>query len=136
MAFAIKDAKIIPMEGLFNISQARFYRFSAVTQIYKRAKLVNIGIQSIPEEEEEQSPEHYVSGYVVETTIPVNRKINLYRCDTGELVGSTTSSGIGGYFYCETTHSGSHYVVCLDNEIGADYNDLIYGKIFPATISG
>lgn len=134
MAFAIKDAKIIPMEGLFNISQARFYRFSAATQIYKRAKLVNMGIQSIPEEE--QFPEHYISGHVVETTIPVNRKINLYRCDTGELVGSTTSSGIDGYFYCKTTYSGSHYVVCLDDEIGADYNDLIYGKIFPAAIPG
>jgi hypothetical protein len=78
----------------------------------------------------------YLSGYVKENTLSINRKIYLHNRDTGELITSTTSSGAGGYFYCETTYSGSHYVVCLDDAIGVSYNDLIYGDIYPATTSG
>ena len=78
----------------------------------------------------------YISGYVTENTAPVNRQIYLHNRDTGALIGSTTSSGVDGYFYMETTFSGAHYVVCIDDLAGLDYNDLIYGNIFPATISG
>ena len=78
----------------------------------------------------------YISGYVKEGVAPVNRQIYLHNRNTGKLVGSTTSSGIGGYFYVETTYSGAHYVVCLDDAEGLDYNDLIYGRIYPVTISG
>ena len=85
---------------------------------------------------EETVSTDYISGYVKEGTIPVNRQIYLHNRTTGELVGSTTSSGMGGYFYCETTYSGAHYVVCLDDMVGVDYNDLIYGNIYPATTSG
>ena len=79
---------------------------------------------------------YYVSGYVKEGVAPITRQIYVHNRDTGALVGSTTSSGAGGYFYCETTYSGSHYVVCLDDIVGLDYNDLIYGNILPATASG
>ena len=79
---------------------------------------------------------YYIEGYVKEGTIPVNRQIYLHNRNTGALITSTTSSGAGGYFYMETTYSGAHYVVCLDDVAGADYNDLIYGNIYPATTSG
>lgn len=79
---------------------------------------------------------YYVSGYVKEGVTPITRQIYAHNRDTGALVGSTTSSGAGGYFYCETTYSGFHYVVCLDDIVGLDYNDLIYGNILPATTSG
>lgn len=134
MAFVIRDAKIILDEGLFSIVKARFYILSASLQFYRKAKLINIGVQVTPDEE--QLPQHYFSGSVVEKVCPVTRAINIHRRDTGELVGSTTSSGINGYFYVETTYSGSHYAVCIDDSAGLDYNDLIYGNIFPATISG
>lgn len=137
MAFIFRNAKNINCDDLFDIKKAHLYLYSdAIFSHYKKSKLI---VMFGTEQEEEQPPDipqHYVSGHVVETTIPVNRKVNLHRSDTGILVGSTTSSGIDGYFYCETTFSGAHYVVCLDDEIGIDYNDLIYGNIYPATISG
>ena len=79
---------------------------------------------------------YYISGYVKEGVIPITRQIYAHNRDTGALITSTTSSGVGGYFYMETTYSGAHYVVCLDDAIGVDYNDLIYGNIYPVTISG
>ena len=83
-----------------------------------------------------EDPKYCVSGYVKKGTISVNRQIYLHNRDTGALITSTTSSGIGGYFYMETTYSGAHYVVCLDDVMGVSYNDLIYGNIYPATTSG
>jgi len=85
---------------------------------------------------EETEAINYIAGYVKEHITPITRQIYLHNRDTGALIGSTTSSGAGGYFYCETTYSGSHYVVCLDDEAGVSYNDLIYGNIYPATTSG
>jgi hypothetical protein len=60
----------------------------------------------------------------------------MYRADTGEIVDETTSASGTGYFKLETTYSGAHYVVCLDDEGLPDYNDLIYGRIYPAVIEG
>ena len=79
---------------------------------------------------------YYISGYVKEGVVSVNRQIYVHNRDTGSLMTSTTSSGVGGYFYCETTYSGAHYVVCIDDIEGLAYNDLIYGNIYPVTISG
>jgi hypothetical protein len=91
--------------------------------------LVSFGIEEI-------EVSYCVSGYVKENIIPINRQIYLHNRDTGALVTSTTSSGGDGYFYMETTYSGAHYVVCLDDLAGENYNDLIYGNIYPTTISG
>jgi hypothetical protein len=46
---------------------------------------------------------------------------------------TTTSSG-NGYYYLETTYSGSHYIVCLDDFAGEDYNDLIIGDVCPTEV--
>jgi len=72
----------------------------------------------------------YFEGYVYEKGVPVSRKLYLHRRDTGELLDTTTSSG-NGYYKLETTYSGSHYIVCLDDPAGEDYNDLVVGNVFP-----
>jgi len=77
-------------------------------------------------------PGGYFEGYVYEKGIPVSRKLYLHRRDTGELIATTTSSG-NGYYKLETTYSGSHYIVCLDDSSGVEYNDLIIGNVYPTT---
>ena len=134
MAFTFRNAKNINVEDLFDIKKAYLYAYSdAMFPHYKKSKL----IVTFPSKKEQPAvPQHYFSGHVIEETLSVDRKVNIHRCDTGELVGTTTSSGAGGYFYGKTTYSGAHYVVCLDDEAGKDYNALIYGNIYPVTISG
>ena len=75
----------------------------------------------------------YFSGYVYEEGSPVARDMFLHRRNTGTLVGTTTSSG-NGYYYLGTTFSGSHYIVCLDDSAGEDYNDLVIGDIYPTEV--
>ena len=67
---------------------------------------------------------------------PVERTVRSYRRDTGAFLNETTSSGVGGHFYLETSYSGAQYVVCVDDDTGLDYNALIYDSIMPTTISG
>jgi hypothetical protein len=64
---------------------------------------------------------HYFTGYVYEEGSPVSREVYAYRRDTGELVGSTTSSG-DGYYKLWTTYSGIHYIIAKDNSVGDTYN--------------
>jgi hypothetical protein len=78
---------------------------------------------------------YYFSGYVFEQNNPVSREIHLHNRATGNLESTTTSSG-NGYYYMETASSGSYYIVCLDDEAGVEYNDLIIGPAFPSTVSG
>jgi len=82
------------------------------------------------------APGYYVGGYVTEEGAPVVRTVRSYRNDTGAFLNETTSSGIDGYFYLETSYSGAQYVVCIDDDAGLDYNALIYDSILPTTISG
>jgi len=78
----------------------------------------------------------YFAGTVEEGSVAISGStIYMYRRDNGNYLGSTISSGNGG-FYIETTYSGSHLLVCLDKEDGIIYNDLIYGDMYPITISG
>ena len=79
---------------------------------------------------------YYVGGYVTEESSPVERTVRSYRRDTGAFLNETTSSGVGGHFYLETSYSGAQYVVCVDDDTGLDYNALIYDSIIPTTISG
>jgi len=72
-------------------------------------------------------------GNVYEKGVPVARTVRSYRRDTGELTDETTSNSSTGYYYLETTYSGLHSIVCLDDEGGLSYNDLIIGQ---ATASG
>ena len=55
----------------------------------------------------------------------------LYRRLDGSLIGQVSSSGTGGYFNIITPYNEAHYIVCLDNEPGEVYNDLVRGNVFP-----
>lgn len=81
--------------------------------------------------------EGYFSGYVYEQdeSGPVSRTVRLYRRDTGALMNITTSSG-DGYYYIETSYSGSHYIIALDDEVGTQYNLAALDWMMPITISG
>lgn len=75
------------------------------------------------------------TGTVLEQNAGVSRTIYLHRRDTGVLIDTITSSGNGSYTL-STTHSGAHYIVCLDDDPGESYNDLILGNMIPTTVSG
>lgn len=79
---------------------------------------------------------YYFSGYVTEQGSPASRNVYAYRRDTGALMASGTSYSGTGYFYLETAYSGSHYVICTDDESGMTYNLIGYDYVIPATISG
>jgi hypothetical protein len=77
-------------------------------------------------------PTYFIEGYVYEKGNPVVRQIYLYDRSTGVLVDSTVSSG--GYYYVETSNSGSHFIVCLDDSSGVAYDDLIIGNVYPEEV--
>jgi len=74
---------------------------------------------------------YYYSGYVTEQESPVARIVRLYYRNTGELVSSTTSSGVDGYYYLTTKVSGEHFIVAFDDYAGETYNALILDKLSP-----
>ncbi len=73
---------------------------------------------------------YYFSGYTKMTYVPVSRKIYCYRRDNGKYMGYTTSSGDGS-FSVITTYTGTHFLVALDNDGEASYNDLVIGNVVP-----
>jgi len=75
------------------------------------------------------------AGFVYEHGSPVVRTLYLYNRSDGSYIDTTTSSGDGSYSFT-TSYSGAHFVVCLDDEAGEDFNDLIFGNVFPITVSG
>jgi len=79
---------------------------------------------------------YYFDGYVKEEGISVVRTVRAHRRDTGEMMFETTSSGGGGYFYGETTYSGTHYVMAFDDAAGTVYNALVLDNVIPTTVSG
>ena len=70
-------------------------------------------------------------GYITENDNPVNRTVRLYYRDTGELIDSTTSSGVSGYYNLSTTTNDEHFIVAFDDEAGEDYNALILDRLLP-----
>jgi len=75
----------------------------------------------------------YFSGYVKEGDVAVSRIVRLYNRNSGLLVDSTTSSG-NGYYYVETTYSGAHYLIALDDDSGDSYNMARLDKMIPVSI--
>jgi len=76
---------------------------------------------------------YYFEGTVYEGVSPVIRYIRAYNESTWEFIGQTTSSGDGS-FYLETTYSGAHVLICLDDAIGFDYNHLVYKGVIPQSV--
>ena len=75
--------------------------------------------------------DYYFSGVVTDQGSPAaGRTIVAHKRDTFEPIAYTTTSGDGSY-YMLTTYSGSHYIVCLDDDAGAQYNDKILGRMVP-----
>lgn len=73
----------------------------------------------------------YYNGYTMLQGDPVSRVVRLYDEDTGTLQDETTSSG-NGYYSLETTVSGAHYTVCLDDT--DNYNHLINKAVLSSEI--
>jgi hypothetical protein len=78
---------------------------------------------------------YYFDGYVKEEGVAVVRAVRVHQRNTGDMVFETTSSGLGGYFYGETSYSGIHYVLVFDDAAGASYNALVYDNVIPITVS-
>jgi hypothetical protein len=81
----------------------------------------------------EYPPVGYFDGYITEEGTPVQRKVYLYKRTTGELLAQTTSNA-SGYYYIETTFSGMHHIVALDDPADPLYNDLIIGSAYPTAL--
>ena len=79
-------------------------------------------------------PVYYFSGYVYEQGVPAaDRIVRAYNRSTGLLVVETTSSG-NGYYYLETSYSGAHYLVALDDDVGNSYNLARLDNIMPVEV--
>jgi len=79
---------------------------------------------------------YYFAGTVTEQSTAVSgASIYVYLESTGEFINSTTSSGDGS-FYVTTTTSAAHFLVCVPPSGLVGYNDLVYGDLYPVTVSG
>jgi hypothetical protein len=106
----------------------------ARSDVYIKANYYNMWDDFITFGSIEDRPHYYFSGYTQLGGINTGpRTIYAYRRDTGERVGYTTSSG-NGSFILETTYSGEHFVVGIDDVAGPDYNDKAVGKVIPYII--
>lgn len=77
---------------------------------------------------------HYFEGTITERNVPISRQVACFRADTDEMMDSTVSASGTGYYRLETTHSGTHYIICQDDDPGVDYNHLVLGKMDPYPI--
>jgi len=73
-------------------------------------------------------------GYVTEVNNPVVRMVKLYNRATGELIDTTTSSGVGGYYHFEALNNEQHFIVVFDDDLGESYNALILDKLLPVGV--
>ena len=76
-------------------------------------------------------PDYYYHGYVKEKGAYVTRKVYLYKRNTGALIDSCMSNASTGYYLLETSVSGEHFVVALDDDAGDTYNALIEDRLYP-----
>lgn len=74
--------------------------------------------------------ENVYTGHVYQNGLPVSKKVRIYDTETGNLQDETTSSGTNGYYSLSTVISGSHYVVCLDDD-ESSYNHQIIKNVIP-----
>ena len=71
------------------------------------------------------------AGYTeVDSVLTSGIPVRLYKRDTGELIGSTTSAGVSGTFEIDTIYNENHYVVAIQ-PTDSGTNALIYDWITP-----
>lgn len=76
-----------------------------------------------------------ISGTVLERGIPaIDRVVRIYRQDTGDFLGETTSL-IDGSFAIDCNYSGQVYCIVLDDAEGYSYNALIRDRITPVQVT-
>jgi hypothetical protein len=126
-AYTISAGDYYPMVGMYHVGDVVTASFTPESLTYTPP----VGFSA-------PAPNEYVAfvdGYVAEYSSPVDRTVRLYRRDTGELQDSATSSGVGGYYYLETSVSGvDHFVVAFDDEAGDSFNALIIDGITPEIV--
>lgn len=115
---------VYAMLGIYNMNTVVTANFGESSFIYSIPTGFNSGLFDF---------NGYFSGYTYEFGSPVQRTLYLHNRSSGDLLDTTTSSG-NGYYYLETTSSGSHYIVCLDDAAGEDFNDLIIGDVYPQEV--
>lgn len=59
------------------------------------------------------------------------RTVRAYRRDTGVLVGSVVSNGTSGAFSVDTSYSGEHTVIALDDDVGDSLNAIVFDRVVP-----
>ena len=76
----------------------------------------------------EPTKTHYVSGYVKEESLNVSRRIYMYDQE-GSYITNTSISEVDGSFTILTTITGIVYLVCVDDNAGLDFNDLVVATV-------
>jgi hypothetical protein len=79
---------------------------------------------------EEEAVIFYYEGYVTVESVPALRVVHLYKRNTGEIVDSTTSIGVDGYFKVSSTYDDYHFIVVL-SDLSENYAILTDDKIHP-----
>jgi hypothetical protein len=77
---------------------------------------------------------YHTSGYVKLNGSPAARRVRLYDGEMGRLMDSTTSHSGTGYYELTTAISGTHYLVCLDDNGAVEYAHLISPDITPGEV--
>lgn len=134
-----RNGMLKPVEAMstdYTRSFARVWYLGDSTIRAYRQSSSNIGQLRYQSVEFAPAPGYYFGGYVTELGSPAVRTVRCYHRNTGELLGETTSSGVGGYYYLETTYSGEQYIVALDADADPTFNLLGYDLMVPTTISG
>ena len=79
----------------------------------------------------EEKPSFIFYGYVTTNDVPSDNTVYLYRRSTGELVGTTVSDPVTGYFEINSAYSDDHFVIILPEL--EDTNLLSYDRLNPGS---
>lgn len=90
-------------------------------------------------------PIYYFSGYVLENSSPVERRVRAYTRTHNKITtysgggvhhtGSTISDSTTGEFTVISLQGGKHNIECEDDSFGLTYSDLIASDVTPMVIS-
>lgn len=71
-----------------------------------------------------------IQGIVRENSVPVSRKVFMFRRDDGLLLGATISNPVDGTFEISTGYTDEAFVVCLDDkDLPPEFNALVFDSV-------